>query len=79
MSEFDVIYRLRLVIKVQVLVDFMVEMSDVRPRDVGEKLWILEIDGSSKAVGGGVGMILQCPEGLSIAQAVKFAFAASNN
>ena len=79
MSEFDVVYRLRFVIKVLVLVDFMVEMSDVRPRDVGENLWILEIDCSSKAVRGGVGMILQCPEGLSIAQAVKFAFSTSNN
>ena len=54
-------------------------MSDVQPRDLGETLWILETDGSSRAVRGGVGMVPQSPEGSSIAQAVKFAFIASNN
>ena len=54
-------------------------MSDIKPRDIGEMLWILKIDGSSRAVGGGVGIVLQSLEGLSIAQVVKFAFAASNN
>ena len=51
----------------------------VRPRDIDKKLWILKTDGSSKAVGGGAGMVLLSPEGLSIAQAVKFAFTTSNN
>ena len=79
LSEFDIVYRSRSAIKGQVLVDFMVEMSNIRPRDIGEKLWILETDGSSKAIGGGVDMILQSLEGLSITQAVKFAFDVSNN
>ena len=79
LSEFDIVYRSRSAIKGQVLVDFMVEMSNIRPRDIGEKLWILETDGSSKAIGGGFDMILQSLEGLSIAQAVKFAFDVSNN
>ena len=42
-------------------------------------LWILETDGLSRAVGGGVGMVLLSPEGLSITQAIKFAFVPSNN
>ena len=40
---------------------------------------VLETDGSSKAVGGGAGMVLQSSEGLLIAQAVKFPFSISNN
>ena len=54
-------------------------MSNVQPRDIDETLWILEIDGSSKAIEGGSGMVLQSPEGLSITQAIKFAFSTSNN
>ena len=79
LSLFNIVYPLRSAIKCQVLADFMVEMSDVQPLDVGKTLWILETDGLSKAVGRGADMILQSPEGLSIAQAIKFTFAASNN
>ena len=79
LSEFDIEYYLRSAIKGQVLVDFMVEMSDVQPRDIDETLWILETDGLSKAIGGGAGMVLQSLKGLSIAQVVKFAFAAYDN
>ena len=79
LSEFDIVYCPRSAIKGQVLTDFMVEMSNVRHHDVGKTLWILETDGSSKAVEGGANMVLQSLEGLSISQAVKFAFAASNN
>ena len=43
-------------------------MSDVQPQDIGKVIWILETDGSSKAVGGGASMVLQFLEGLSIAQ-----------
>ena len=38
LSEFDIVYLLRSTIKDQVITDFMVEMSDVRPRDIGEML-----------------------------------------
>ena len=58
LSKFDVVYRSRSTIKGQVLIDFMVEMSDVQPHDVNETLWILETNGLSKVVGGGAGMVL---------------------
>ena len=38
LSELDVVYCPRFSIKGQVLVDFMVKMSDVRPHNVGETL-----------------------------------------
>ena len=60
------------------LADFIAKMSNVQPRDFSKPLWILEIDGSSKAARE-VDMVLQYLEGLSIAQAVKFLFTISNN
>ena len=79
LSEFNIEYRPRSTIKGQVFADFIVEMSDVQPQDIGKVIWILETNGSSKVVGGGASMVLQFLEGLSIAQATKFAFGASNN
>ena len=46
---------------------------------ISEPLWILKTDSSSKAVGGGAGMVLQSPKGLPIAHAVKFSFSILNN
>ena len=52
----------------------------MQPRELSDTLWIREIDDdSSRAVGEGVGMVQQSLKGLSIAQVVKFTFAASNN
>ena len=79
LSEFDFIYHPRSAVKGQVLTNFIAEMSNIRPRDISEPLWILETDDSSKATGGGAGMVLISLEGLSIAQSVKFLFAISNN
>ena len=58
LSEFDIEYRPRSFIKVQVLVDFIVEMSDVQPRGIDETLWVLETDGSFKAIASGARMVL---------------------
>ena len=79
LSGFNIEYHSRSTVKGQVLDDFIVEILDVQPQDIGETLWILETDRSSKAVGGGISMVLQSLEGLSITQAVKFAFSTSNN
>ena len=58
LSEFDIEYLLRSVIKGQILANFLVKISNVQPREICEPSWILETDGSSKAMGGGAGMIL---------------------
>ena len=50
------------------------------PKDgISEPLWILEIDGSFKAVRGGAGMVLQFLEDWPINKAIKFLFVISNN
>ena len=61
------------------LTDFIVELSEMSKDSLPEPRWILETDGSSKAVGGGAGMVLQSLEGLLVAQTVKFSFLISNN
>ena len=43
-----------------------------------EKL-VLEMNGSSRAQGGGAGIVLRTLDGLTLAQAIKFAFIVSNN
>ena len=66
LSEFDIEYSPRSAIKGQILADFIVEILDVQPRDLCELSWLLETNGSSKAVREGASMILQSPKGLSI-------------
>ena len=67
LSMFDIEYRPRSAIKGQIHVDFIALMSDVQPRDLYETSWLLKIDDLSRVVRGGVGMVLQSLEGLSIA------------
>ena len=43
------------------LVDFIVELSDVFKDSLLEPLWILETNGSSKAIGGKASIVLQSP------------------
>ena len=79
LSKFDIEYHSRSAIKGQIIADFIFEILDVQPHDLCETLWMIETDDSSKAAGGGVDMVLQSLEDLSITQAVKFSFVASNN
>ena len=79
LSDFDIEYHPRISIKGQVLVDFIVELSDVQSRAQGDTLWVLETEGPSRVVEGGADIVLQPSKGLSVAQAVKFSFLASNN
>ena len=52
-SEFDIVDRLRSATKGQVLINFIAELSNMPKDSISELLWILETEGSSKAVGGG--------------------------
>ena len=79
LSEFDIVYYPRSAIKGQVHIDFIVELSYVSKDNIPKPLWILETNGSSKAVGGRAGIVLQSLEGLLISQAIKFSFPISNN
>ena len=90
LGEYDVIFRPATAIKSQVLADFVAEFSpallpaleqEVRLRgetkEEGE--WILHVDGSSKARGAGVGIVLTSPTGDTTSRAMRCDFKATNN
>ena len=65
LSEFDVRYQPRNMIKAQALADFIAEFTpnyDDLEEINGEK-WIIYVNGSSTQYVGGIGVVLQSPEG----------------
>nr|GEW11861.1 reverse transcriptase domain-containing protein [Tanacetum cinerariifolium] len=71
-------------VKGQILVDFLIEMSDENPQaapvtETQQEPWTLFTDGSSCVDGSGAGLILTNPEGIEFTYALRFQFAASNN
>ena len=71
LSEFDIIYKPKTVIKGQVLADFFMEFTSAEPaKDVQTTndlcIWKLSIDGASNAQGSGAGLILTSLEGIDI-------------
>ena len=84
LSEFDIRYRQKTVIKGQVLVDFVLEFASAEPaRDAQAatdlSTWKLSVDGASNSQGSGAGLILTSPKGIDIEYALRFGFHASNN
>ena len=84
LSEFDIRYRPKTVIKGQILADFFMEFASAEPaKDTEEttnlSTWKLSVDGASSAQGSGAGLILTSPEGIDIEYALRFGFHTSNN
>ena len=81
LSEFDVQYEPRGLIKGQVYADFVVELSSGGTQQEEEASFrcVLSVDGSSNQQGSGAGVILEGPNEMLIEQALRFAFKASNN
>ena len=68
--------------KGQVMADFVVESSQKPARDKEphkEKWWTLRVDGASRLLGSGVGLLLQSPTAEQLEQAIWLGFPASNN
>ena len=84
LSEFDIRYKLKIVIKAKVLADFVMEFTSAEPAQNAQAMndlpiWKLSVDGASNAQGNGAGLILTSPEGIDIEYALRFGFQASNN
>ena len=84
LSEFDIRYKPKTVIKGQVLADFVMEFTPTEPAENAQTMtdlpiWKLSVDGASNAQGSGAGLILTSPEGIDIEYALRFGFQASNN
>ncbi|GJY06887.1 reverse transcriptase domain-containing protein [Tanacetum coccineum] len=86
LQGYDIQYRPRTSIKVQILAYFIVERSDeespdepiAEPEELPEP-WTLFTDGSSYIDGSGAGLILKNPEGVEFTYAMRFRFEATNN
>ena len=65
LSEFDIKYQSRHAIKAQALADFIVEFTSSYDdlEVVEDKKWIIHVDGSSTQHAGGIGVVLQSPDG----------------
>ena len=84
LSEFDIWYKPKTVIKGQILADFVMEFTSAEPAEKAQtetnpSIWKLSVDGASNAQGSGAGLILTSPEGIDIEYALRFGFRTSNN
>lgn len=88
LSEFDISYQPRVVIKAQALADFIVERTDTNQglesddgtsRDKISETRVILVDGSSREQGARVWVILVSPEREEVSYAIKFEFKATKN
>ena len=81
LSEFDIKYLPRHIIKAQALADFIAEftLSHNDLEVVEDKKWIIHVDGSSTQHVGGIGVVLQSPEGDKLTYKVRLQYQATNN
>ena len=88
LSEFDIRYKPRTVVKGQVLAYFIMEFTPSNPSTKLTKttqlasdfpIWRLSVDGAANSQGSGAGLILTSPDGIDVEYALRFRFQASNN
>ena len=84
LSEFDIRYKSRTVVKWQILADYIIEFSPTQSTEATQlapnlPIWKLSVDGAANAQGSGVGLILTSPNGIDTEYALRFGFQASNN
>ena len=71
LNEFDIRYQQRHAIKAQALVDFIMEFNPNHDETEDSKRWVVHVDGSSTRHAGGIGVILQSPEGDKLKHKVR--------
>ena len=83
MGLFDIRYRPRSSVKGQVLADFIVEFT---PKNDGKIIynaesrpWKVFVDGTSNAMGAGVGIVIITPEGIRLEHSFRLGFKVLNN
>ncbi|XP_030923022.1 uncharacterized protein LOC115949897 [Quercus lobata] len=79
LNEFDIKYQPRHAIKAQTLADFIAEFTPSHDETEGSDRWVVHVDGSSTKYAGGIGVILQSPEGDKLRHKVHLQYQATNN
>ena len=82
LSEFDIRYQPRHVIKAQALADFIAEFTpncgDLEGMEANKK-WIIHVDGSSTQHVGGIGVVLRSPKGDKLKNKLRLQYQPTNN
>ncbi|XP_030963996.1 uncharacterized protein LOC115985174 [Quercus lobata] len=79
LSEFDIRYQPRHAIKAQALADFIAEFTPSHDETEDNDRWVVHVDGSSTKYAGGIGVVLQSPEGDKLRHKVRLQYQATNN
>ena len=80
MNEYDMEYKNRTSAKAQLLAKFLAELQPSSTKvDSNNRVWKLNVDGSSSKQGSRVGISLVTPTGEVIEQSFRIGFPASNN
>ena len=79
LSEFDIRYQPRHAIKAQALADFIAEFTPSHDETEDSKRWVVHVDGSSTQHAGGIGVVLQSPEGDKLKHKVRLQYQTTNN
>ena len=79
LSEFDIRYKLRTMIKGQILAYFIMEFTPAKSTEATQltpdlPIWRLSVEGAVNAQGSGAGMILTSPDVIDLEQALRFSF-----
>ena len=82
LSEFNIRYQPRHAIKAQALADFIMEFTpsngDVEGMEDSKK-WVVHVDGSTTQHAGGIGVVMQSPEGDKLKHKIRLQYQATNN
>ena len=79
LSKYDILYKLRLAKKGQVLANFLAEVPQPETSSASSNWWTLSVDGASRQTRVGIGLQLKSPSGDKIEQSIRMGFSASNN
>ena len=81
LSKFNVRYQPRNAIKAQALADFIAEFTPNYDdlEEINSEKWIVYVDGSSTQYVGGIGVVLQSPEGDKLRYKVHVQYQTTNN
>ena len=79
LSEFDIRYKPKAVIKGQILAYFVMEFTSTELAEATQltsdlPIWRLSVDGATNAQGSGAGLILTSLDGIDIEYALRFGF-----
>lgn len=77
LSEFYITFKARKVLKAETFADFLAEFTPPIAKPCSR--WTIFTDDSSNTRGGGVGLILESTEGLTVELSLHFGFSTTNN